>query len=133
MLSKEKVYENGTEVFIFKYVLGRKKQDTKNYIMGTIVSSEESKDVSLCKGPEYVINYLVLGEDQKLYYGNMGKHVLGDYFFMTRELYNSHIEEIILENEKEKQIIDLDTEKWKKIKEAINSNKDNEPKKLIKQ
>lgn len=132
MLSEEKIYEIGTEVFIFKYVPGRRKQYTKHFLRGTIINSEKSNNVALCKEKEYVMNYLVLGEDNKQYCGNMGKHVIGDYYFMTKELYINHINNAKLENEAQKAAIDLDTMYWESIEKAINSTKDNEPKMQMK-
>ena len=100
MLFEERIYENGTNVFIFKYVLGRREQDTKHFIRGIITNQEKSKNIFLCKNPLYVMNYTVLGEDGKEYFGNMGSHVLGDHFFMTKELYISLIEKNILKMKK---------------------------------
>ena len=109
-LKEEKIFANGTEVLIFKYMEGWKEQDTKHFIKGKIISSELSDDISYHGSPWCVINYNVLGEDGNEYFGNMGHHYLGGSFFMTREMYINHLNNKIANNKN-------------KIKEINNENK----------
>ena len=91
-------FENGTEVLIFEYIPGFKDQDIKHFIRGVILEGEKSENVALCGKPQYVINYIVLGEDGRKYFGNMKDHILGDYFFMTREMYYEYANARVMKN-----------------------------------
>ena len=103
----KKVFEKGTEVLIFKYVSGWKNQDMEHFIKGKIIDNEISDNISYFQKPLYVINYKVLGEDENTYLGNMGWHVLGDCFFMTREMYIDFLYNCIITNEEKiKDILD---------------------------
>ena len=78
----EKQLENGTKVLVFNYIsrLGRN-LDYNHYVKGTIVDSEFDE----------VINYTILGEDGKKYFGNYKKHTFGNCIFMTEEDYISYL------------------------------------------
>ncbi len=114
------VYEKGTEVLIFKFVSGWKEQDMGHFIKGKIIGSEISDNISYSQKPLYVINYKVLGEDGHTYLGNMEGHVLGDCFFMTREMYIEFLNKCIVSNEEK--INDL-VDKNNRIKNIIESMK----------
>ena len=116
MAVNEKVFGNGTEVLIFKYMEGWRNQDTEHFIRGTIVHSEKSGDISYCGNPLYVMNYTVLGEDGNKYFGNMGHHIFGESFFMTREMYINHLVSILVDNESK---IEKINEENKKISDMI--------------
>ena len=123
MLNDKEIYENGTEVLIFKYIPSwGVNQDTDNYKKGIIIKSEESHDLSYHGSPWYVTNYTVLGEDGYKYFGNYKEPTLGNSFFMTKEDYISFLkrkinynkEKIILLEDKNKKII----EKVKRLKKS---------------
>lgn len=95
MLSDKKIFENGTEVLIFKDIKGR--QDTENFIKGTILSSEISDNLSYQESSLNVMNYKVLGEDGRIYVGTMNQY---DSFLMTKESYIDYLNNKIIDNHK---------------------------------
>ena len=126
-MPEEQVYQNGTEVFILKYVAGKKRQDLKKYIKGTIVDSELSGNVALYGNPFNVTNYKVLGEDGVYYLGNMGNRVLYDQYFMTRDMYKNALMSMMQSKQEEKvamiQSIDQDIKSLSEILEKLTSEK----------
>ena len=61
----------GEEVLIFRYIPEWGiNQDFENYVIGKIVKSEMSADLSYHGSPWCIMNYTVLGEDSKEYFGN---------------------------------------------------------------
>ena len=93
MLSDKKIFENGTEVLIFKDIKGR--QDTENFIRGTILSSEIANNFSHDDSSLNTINYRVLGEDERIYIGTMNQY---DSFLMTKESYIDYLNNKIGDN-----------------------------------
>ena len=109
----------GDEVLIFKYITEwGLHQDYEHFIKGIIVKSEISDDLSYHGSPWYKMNYTVLGEDGKKYFGNYKHPHLGNSFFMTKEDYIYYLKNKLINN-KEK-ILEITTEN-KKIQEMINS------------
>ena len=109
----------GDEVLIFKYITEwGLHQDYEHFIKGIIVKSEISDDLSYHGSPWYKMNYTVLGEDGKKYFGNYKHPHLGNSFFMTKEDYIYYLKNKLINN-KEK-ILEITTEN-KKIQEIINS------------
>ena len=107
------------EVLIFKYIPEwGLHQDYEHFIKGNIIKSEISDDLSYHGSPWYKMNYTVLGEDGKQYFGNYKHPHLGNSFFMTKEDYIYFLKNK-LKNNKEK-ILKITTEN-KKIQEMINS------------
>ena len=90
MLRDEVIYEKGTEVFIFKYVRGFKELKIDEFIMGEVVTSKMSDDLSFHGSSYYVMNYTVLGKDCNVYFGNMEYPTQGNSFFMTKDMYIKH-------------------------------------------
>lgn len=109
----------GDEVLVFKYITEwGLHQDYEHFIKGIIVKSEISDDLSYHGSPWYKMNYTVLGEDGKKYFGNYKHPHLGNSFFMTKEDYIYYLKNKLINN-KEK-ILEITTEN-KKIQEMINS------------
>ena len=109
----------GDELLIFKYIPEwGLHQDYEHFIRGKIIKSEISDDLSYHGSPWYKMNYTVLGEDGKQYFGNYKHPHLGNSFFMTKEDYIYFLKNK-LKNNKEK-ILEITTEN-KKIQEMINS------------
>ena len=109
----------GDEVLIFKYIPEwGLHQDYEHFIRGFVVKSENLDDLSYHGSPWYKMNYIVLGEDEKIYFGNYQLPHLGNSFFMTDEDYIYYLKNK-LKNNKEK-ILEITTEN-KKIQEMINS------------
>ena len=109
----------GDEVLIFKYITEwGLHQDYEHFIKGKVVKSEISDDLSYHGSPWYKMNYTVLGEDGKKYFGNYKHPHLGNSFFMTKEDYIYYLKNKLINN-KEK-ILKITTEN-KKIQEMINS------------
>ena len=85
MLSDKKIYDNGTEVLIFKYIREWGiDQDYNHYKKGKIIKSEISEDLSYHGSSWHVVKYTVLSEDGIEYYGNYGRPTIGNCFIMTR-------------------------------------------------
>lgn len=113
----DKVLNIGDEVLIFRYICEWGiNQDYECFIKGIVVKSEMSDDLSYHGSPRYVMNYYVLGEDGREYFGNYKKPTLGDSFFMTRWDYIDYLENEMAINYKE--ILEIN-EKNRKIQEMI--------------
>lgn len=96
----EEVLNIGDEVLIFKYIREWGiDQDYKHYIRGYIIKRKMSDDLSYHGSPWNVMNYTVIGEDSKEYFGNYKDPVLGDSFFMTQEDYVRYLEREIRGNQ----------------------------------
>ena len=103
----------GDEVLIFKYIQEWGiDQDYEHYIKGYIVKRKMSDDLSYHGSSWNVINYTVIGEDGKEYFGNYKNPTLGNCFFMTQEDYIYYLKrkitrnkEKILEINKKNQVI----------------------------
>ena len=103
----------GDEVLIFKYIQEWGiDQDYEHYIKGYIVKRKMSDDLSYHGSSWNVINYTVIGEDGKEYFGNYKNPILGNSFFMTQEDYVYYLKrkitrnkEKILEINKKNQVI----------------------------
>ena len=89
--TNEEVFEDGTEVLVFRYVQGWREQNMDNFVKGRIIKGELSGDLSYHGSPWHVMNYTVLGEDGEKYFGNMRYHTVGDHYFMTREMYIGYL------------------------------------------
>lgn len=127
---EEEVLNIGDEVLIFKYIREWGiDQDYKHYIKGYVINRKMSDDLSYHGSPWNVMNYTVIGEDGKEYFGNYKEHTLGDSFFMTQEDYIHYLErkirgnqEKILEISKknqalQKMIENVKTEKIQKVRQ----------------
>ena len=115
----------GDKVLIFNYISSWGiKQDYNRFIEGVVIKKELSDDLSQHGSPWEVMNYKVLGEDGKEYYGNYIEHVLGNSFFMTREDYINHLryEKSILKTLKDNKNILSMLKKYKDELEDINKN-----------
>ena len=107
----------GEEVLIFRYIPEWGiNQDFENYIIGNIVKSEMSADLSYHGSPWCIMNYTVLGEDGKEYFGNYMTPNIGNSFFMTREDYIHYLKRKIASNQEK--ILKINEEN-KRIKEMI--------------
>lgn len=115
----------GDKVLIFNYVGGWKyDQNYNRFIEGVVIHKELSDDLAQHGSPWEVMNYRVLGEDEKKYFGNYLDPVLGDNFFMTREDYINHLrhEKNILKVLKENENILLMLKKYQEELEETNRN-----------
>ena len=115
----------GDKVLIFNYISQRGiNQNYNRFIEGIVIHKELSDDLSQHGSPWEVMNYRVLGEDGKKYFGNYIDPVLGDSFFMTREDYINHLrhEKNILKVLKENENILLMLKKYQEELEETNRN-----------
>lgn len=95
----KEIIPNGTEVLIFKYVSGLgPKQDDEHYILGIILSSEMSENLSYHGSSWHERIYTVLGKDGNKYIGTYGTGLLGNSFFRTREDHVEILKRKILNN-----------------------------------
>ena len=94
MRLNENAFKNGTEVLIFKYIPGWKNQDLDHFIRGVVTERVPSEGLA-----SPIMCYRVLGEDGKEYYGNIGFHILGECFFLTRGLYIEYLKSSIASDE----------------------------------
>ena len=93
----EEVLNVGDEVLIFKYIQEWGiNQDYEHYIKGYIVKRKMSDDLSYHGSTWNVINYIVIGEDGKEYFGNYKIPTLGNSFFMTQEDYIYYLKRKII-------------------------------------
>ncbi len=95
MLSGKNIYENGSEVLIFKDIKGR--YDIDNFIKGTIISSEISNNLSNNDSSLNVIKYKVIDEEGRIYIDTIGEY---DSFIMTKESYIDYLNNKIRDNNK---------------------------------
>lgn len=114
-----KIIENGTEVLIFKYISQRGiRQNEDNYILGEVISSEKSHDLSYHGSPYHVQIYQVIGEDGMLYRGSYDTGTIGNSYFRTKE---DHIKKLYQRVEQNNQNIQKlatqNNEYYEKIKE----------------
>ena len=112
------ILKDGTKVLIF-HRCEIEKDYIDEYIQGKVIKSELSHDLSNHGSPWYVINYTVLGEDGKNYFGNYGRPTLGDYFFMTTSDYKNYLKMISAEKEFEIEKLKIKTEALKEILSII--------------
>ena len=103
---------NGSEVLIFRHIEGKKpyEQNDEEYIKGRILSSDWSSSWMM---------YTVLGEDGNTYYGNYGRRIIGDSYFLTREDYIRYLESKIEKIEEEKEMLEETKNKYLKMIEAV--------------
>ena len=98
-LSNE-IKTNLTQVLIFENKRERSYQDEENFIIGIILSSKKSEDLSYHGSSWYEQIYEVLGEDGNRYYGCYGHGGFnGNSFFRTKEDHIKIIRSKIKKNE----------------------------------
>ena len=123
----------GDEVLIFKYIREWGiNQDDEHYIKGIVLKSKMSDDLSYHGSPWCVMNYTVLGEDGKEYFGNYRNPNLGDSFFMTQVDYINYLERKIARNEEKILEINKKNKKIQKMIENVQKKGTHETKKLVK-
>ena len=81
----DKKYESGTEVLIFNYM--KDIMDQQELLKGIIVDSETSNNYTEEEEPIKITKYIVLGDDNNIYFGNYGYPTIGTNTFMTMEDY----------------------------------------------
>ena len=81
----------GDEVLRFAKRNNPCKDILEPYIVGRVISSELSEDLSYHGSSWYEEIYEVLGEDKKIYIGTYGSAVIGDSYFLTREDYIQYL------------------------------------------
>ena len=110
----------GDEVLIFKYITEwGLHQDYEHFIKGIIVKSEISDDLSYHGSPWYKMNYTVLGEDGKKYFGNYKHPHLGNSFFMTKEDYIHFLKRKIELNKEKIFEINIENQKYQEIIRSV--------------
>ena len=130
---EEEVLNVGEEVLIFKYIREWGiNQDYEHYIRGYIVKRKMSDDLSHHGSTWNVMNYIVIGEDGKEYFGNYKRPTLGDSFFMTQEDYIDYLERKIARNQEKILEINKKNQEIQKAIENIQIKKSKRVKKLYK-
>ncbi len=90
----------GDEVLIFRYIPEwGPRQDYERYIKGQVINRKDDY-LSVLHGSDWnVVNYTVVGEDDRTYYGNYIMPRVGNSFFMKVEDYERYLESTITKNE----------------------------------
>ena len=121
---EEEVLNVGDEVLIFKYIREWGiNQDYEHYIIGHIVKRKISDDLSHHGSTWNVMNYIVIGEDGKEYFGNYKIPTLGDSFFMTQEDYIDYLERKIARNQEKILEINKKNQEIQKMIENVQTKK----------
>lgn len=129
----EEVLNIGDEVLIFKYIREWGiDQDYKHYIKGYVIKRKMSDDLSQHGSSWNVMNYTVIGEDGKEYFGNYKDPVLGDSFFMTQEDYVHYLERKIRENQEKILEISKENQEIQKMTENVQTEKNQKVRQLSK-
>ena len=114
----------GDEVLIFKYIREWGiNQDYEHYIKGYIVKRKMSDDLSHHGSPWNVMNYTVIGEDGKEYFGNYKNPILGNSFFMTQEDYIYYLKRKITRNKEKILEINKKNQEIQKMIENVQTEK----------
>lgn len=109
----EKQLNIGDEVLIFNYIPEwSPNQDMTRYKIGHVIEKKLSHDLSYHGSPWCVMNYTIIGNDGRKYFGNYIHPTLGDSFFMKEEDYIEYLkQEIIYKQNKiyeiQKEIIEI--------------------------
>ena len=119
-----KIMPNGTEVLIFRNFHSLYyNQENEIFIVGVILCSRESEDLSYHGSPYYEQIYEVLGQDGKKYIGTYQSCLIGNYIFRTKEDHIERLKNIINKNNKEiLKIKNKNIELNNQIELLINSN-----------
>ena len=129
----EEVLNIGDEVLIFKYIREWGiDQDYKHYIKGYVINRKMSDDLSYHGSPWSVMNYTVIGEDGKDYFGNYKKPTLGDSFFMIQEDYVRYLEREIRGNQEKILEINKENQTLQKMIENVKNEKNQKVRQLSK-
>ena len=119
----------GDEVLLFRYIREWGiNQDYERYIRGKVIKSEISDDLSYHGSPWCVMNYTVLGEDGKEYFGNYKHPTLGNSFFMTQEDYIHYLGRKIANNQEKILEINEENQRIESMIKKVKSSKQESPK-----
>ena len=131
MVRLEDAFKKGTEVLVFKYDSKTNTCDYENYTKGIITCALINQHID--SNGLYVdyICYHVLGEDGNKYYGNMGYHIDGGSFFMTKELYINYLKNKVEENQNSVHRLLSENIKLEKMIEKVSNVEKEKPKQLI--
>ena len=122
----------GEEVLIFRYIPEwGLNQDFEHYIIGNVVKSETSSNLSYHGSPWCTMNYTVLGEDGKKYFGNYINPTLGNSFFMKQEDYIYCLERKIANSQEKISKINEENQRIKKMIETIQIRENHKETQLI--
>lgn len=120
----DRVLNIGDEVLIFRYIREWGiNQDDECFIRGHVIKSEMSDALSYHGSSWYVMNYTVLGEDGKKYFGNYKEATIGNSFFMTQVDYIHYLERKIVVNQEKISKIDEENKKIQKMIENVQNKK----------
>ncbi len=97
----EERLKNGEKVLIFRNVSDIYEQSENDFIMGTIIYSYKSKNLTYKKDPFYVWIYKVIGDDGKEYECANGMIIYGTDYMMRPIDYLKKIKNILLDNHHE--------------------------------
>lgn len=123
----EKKLNIGDDVLIFRYIhQWGIHQNIERFIRGNVIKIEMSDDLSYHGSSWYVMNYKVLGEDGKEYFGNYMHPTLGDSFFMTEEDYILYLERMIAKNQNQILEINKENNRIQKMIEKVQKREENQ-------
>lgn len=95
----------GEEVLRFRKKNYSPEYSLEPYVVGTVLSSRMSHDLSYHGSPWYEEIYEVLGEDGSVYIGNYGSAITHDSYFLRREDYIRYLSYVQKKNRENIQII----------------------------
>ena len=120
----DRVLNIGDEVLVFKYISEWGiNQDYFNFKRGKVLEKELSKDLAYHGSSWNVLCYKVIGDDGRIYFGNYGRPIIHDSFFMVGEDYINYLNRMINKNLEKIQMIDKENKKIQNIIDSFDNNK----------
>ena len=121
----KKIIPNGTKVLIFSYQKGESLNDNE-FIMGTVLSSSKSHDLSTHGSPWYSTIYKILGEDGKIYTGEYRTAFIFNTIIKTIDEHISTLKYQIISNNNEiKQLNNENNKLYQNLSLLLAASKEN--------